>query len=223
MRLKDYEKREGKRVWLSEREMQLLIENVDESNETAEAALLLAGRCGLRRAEIVDVTPADVVRTDHGDVVRVWEGKDDKYREVPAPDRLVTLLRGRALAPDEPIVDVQPQTIYKYVKRARARCRAETADEGWQYVGPHDLRRSWGILVLERGVLPSVVMQWGGWDNWRTFRDHYLSEFSPAALRRERGKVDWYGRGFSSSSSRPSRSRPSNDSYAAIEPAHRRD
>jgi len=26
-----------------------------------------------------------------------------------------------------------------------------------------------------------------------TFRDHYLAEFSPEALRRERGKVGWLG------------------------------
>lgn len=214
MRLKDYDEREGKRVWLSEREMQLLLENVDEGNETAEAALLLAGRCGLRRAEIVDVTPADVVRTDHGDVVRVWEGKGDKYREVPAPDGLVTLLRHAALEPDEAIVDVADSTIYKYVKRARARCRTETGDEGWQYLGPHDLRRSWGVLVLEAGVLPSVVMEWGGWTDWTTFRDHYLAEFSPQALRRERDRVEWYG-GASSSNDLD---RDHRDSYAVLDP-----
>lgn len=214
MRLKDYNERDGKRVWLSEGEMQRLLANADADNFNAEVSLLLAGRCGLRREEIVDVTPADVVRTDHGDVVRVWEGKGSKYREVPAPDRLITLLRGVAIEPDEAIVDVAPSTIYDYVERARARCRVETGDDGWQYVGPHDLRRSWAILLLERGVLPAVVMEWGGWDSWRTFRDHYLSEFSPAALRRERGKIDWYG--GRSSSSRSSSS-PA-DSYAAIEP-----
>jgi len=214
MRLKDYDDRDGKRVWLSEQEMQRIISNHDEGNSTAKAALLLAGRCGLRRAEVVDVKAGDVVRTDHGDVVRVWEGKGDKYREVPAPDELVSLIRHAPIAPDEAIVDVQPQTVYKYVKRARARCRSETADEGWQFVGPHDLRRSWGVLLLERGVLPSVVMDWGGWENWQVFRDHYLSEFSPAALRRERGKVDWYDGRPSSSS----RNRDRRESYAAVEP-----
>jgi hypothetical protein len=36
-------------------------------------------------------------------------------------------------------------------------------------------------------------MEWGGWEDWETFRDHYLAEFSPEALRRERGKVSWLG------------------------------
>jgi len=211
MRLKDYDEREGKRVWLSEQEMQRLISNADADNFNAEVALLLAGRCGLRRQELVDVTPADVVRTDHGDVVRVWHGKGDKYREVPAPDDLVTLLRARAIEPDESIVDVAPSTIYDYVQRARARCRVETDDEGWKHLGPHDLRRSWGVLLLERGVLPSVVMEWGGWQDWETFRDHYLAEFSPQALRREREKVGFYAPGSNS----PDRDRP-RDSYAVF-------
>lgn len=134
---------------------------------------------------------------------------------MPAPDKLVTLLRARALEPDEAIVDVADSTIYKYVKRARARCRTETGDEGWQYLGPHDLRRSWGVLVLEAGVLPSVVMEWGGWTDWTTFRDHYLAEFSPQALRRERGLVDWYTGGSSSTEPEAAASR---ESYAVVNP-----
>ena len=31
--------------------------------------------------------------------------------------------------------------------------------------------------------------------DWQTFRDHYLAEFSPEALRRERQKVSWLGGG----------------------------
>lgn len=193
MRLKDYDERDGKRVWLSEKEIQLLIENVDENHAEAEAALILAGRAGLRREEIVKVTPADIVRTDHGQTVRVWEGKGDKYREVPAPDRLTDILLGMAKEPDDQIVGCAASTIYDYVKRARGRCYDQTNDAGWQWVGPHDLRRSWGVRLLESGVLPSVVMEWGGWEDWQTFRNHYLAEFSPEALRRERGKVSWLG------------------------------
>ena len=47
--------------------------------------------------------------------------------------------------------------------------------------------------ISEAGVLPSVVMEWGGWEGWQTFRNHYLAEFSPEALRRERGKISWLG------------------------------
>jgi integrase len=193
MRLKDYAERDGKRVWLSEKEIQLLIEHRDANHADMRAALILAGRCGLRRQEIVDVTAQDLVTTDHGRVVRIWHGKGDKYREVPCPDALADVALGMSRQPGQPLVDVDPSTIYDWVQRSASRCRAETNEEAWQYVGPHDLRRSWGVRLLESGVLPSVVMEWGGWDDWQTFRDHYLAEFSPEALRRERGKVRWLG------------------------------
>lgn len=192
MRLKDYDERDGKRVWLSEKEIGLLLDHYRDKNEESAAAILMA-RCGLRRQEVVDVAPAHLVSTEHGHVVRVWHGKGDQYREVPAPDQLTTLALGMGNEADEPLVSVADSTLYDWVQRARERVHAETGDKGWLFVGPHDLRRSWGVRLLEAGVLPSVVMEWGGWEDWQTFRDHYLAEFSPEALRRERGKVGWLG------------------------------
>jgi integrase len=191
MRMRDYDERDGKRVWLSERELQQLLDATPNGKANEQAALILAGRCGLRRKEIVDVTPADLVSTDTGQVVRVWEGKGEKYREVPAPEQLVNIALGMGNDPDEPFVDVDPSTVYDWVSRAAERVHSDTGDVGWLEVGPHDLRRSWGVRLLESGVLPSVVMEWGGWEDWETFRAHYLAEFSPEALRRERGKVSW--------------------------------
>jgi integrase len=203
MRLKDYDERDGKRVWLSEKEVQLLIDNVDANHTEAEFAVRLMARSGLRRQEVTGsddshgVRFCDLVETDIGDVCRVWEGKNDDYREPPAPDGLRREARIYRQSvdrePDEELVDADASTLYDWVKRARQRCRSATGDEGWQFVGPHDLRRSWGVRLLESGVLPSVVMEWGGWEDWQTFRDHYLAEFSPQALRRERGKVSWLG------------------------------
>jgi integrase len=210
MRLRDYPERDGKRVWLSERELDLLLGHVDSEHPEMTVAFTLAARCGLRRQEIVAVTPADLVTTDSGQVVRVWEGKGDKYREVPAPASLTSTVLGMTRAPDAPIVTCDPSTIYDWVARARARCRAETGDEGWQFVGPHDLRRSWGVRLLEAGTLPSVVMEWGGWEDWQTFRDHYLAEFSPEALRRERQKIPW----LAESHAAPDRER---EGYAIVE------
>lgn len=192
MRMRDYSERdEGKRVWLSEREIQLLLDNTPSDKSNQRVAIILAARCGLRRKEIVDVTPNDLVSTDTGQTVRIWEGKGEKYREVPAPQDLMNIALGMGNDPDEPFVDVDPSTVYTWVSRAAERAHAETGDAGWLEVGPHDLRRSWGVRLLESGVLPSVVMEWGGWEDWETFRNHYLAEFSPEALRRERTKVSW--------------------------------
>lgn len=190
MRLKDYDSRDGKRVWLSEKEVQALLQASRDVREE-RAAMLLSARCGLRRTEITDVTPADLVDNQTGRVVRVWNGKGDKYREVPCPDELVTLALGMDCDADEPLVNVDDSTVYTWVSDAGKRVHAQSGDEGWLHVGPHDLRRSWGVRLLESGVLPSLVMEWGGWEDWQTFRDHYLAEFSPEAVRRERGKVSW--------------------------------
>jgi len=230
MRLKDYDSQEGKRVWLSEKEIQLLLDNVDTNHTEAQLAVRLMARSGLRRQEVTGkptdddshgVRFVDVTETETGDVIRVWQGKGDKYREPPAPDgfaREATVYRqAMGREPDAEIVQADPSTLYDWVRRARQRCYAETSDEGWQEVGPHDLRRSWGVRVLESGVLPAVVMEWGGWSDWTTFRNHYLAEFSPESLRRERGKVSWLSEGRAESDVGGS-----NPGYAAVDPGRSR-
>jgi Site-specific recombinase XerD len=191
MRLKDYHEKDGKRVWMSSDEVQLLIDNVDTSHPEMKAALLLAWRCGLRRNEIVNVTPTDLRSNGTGQVVRVWAGKGDKYREPPAPPVITELVLGMNKSPDEPIVTVNDSTIYDWVQRAANRCRAQTGDEAWAFVGPHDCRRTYGVLALEHGVLPSVVMSYMGHESWEIFKEHYLSEFSVEGLRRQRKKIPW--------------------------------
>lgn len=214
MRMRDYsERKDGKRVWLSEQEIQKLLDATPNEKPEQRFALVLAARCGLRRLEIVDVTPNHLVSTDTGQTVRVWEGKGDKYREVPAPEDLMNIALGMGNDPDEPFVDVDPSTVYTWVSRAAERVHAETGDDGWLEVGPHDLRRSWGVRLLEAGVLPSVVMEWGGWEDWETFRAHYLAEFSPEALRRERTKVSWLAESRNDVDDSGSK-----QSYAAVSP-----
>jgi integrase len=202
MRLKDYDSKDGKRVWLSREEISRVLDEAEGREQTV--AFMLAVRCGLRSEEIVGdddrdekhgVRPVDIRRTDIGDVVRVWNGKGGKYRETPAPARIKDVLMGMETAPNEEIVDVSKSTLYRWVSRAGERLHAETGDEGWLELGPHDLRRTWGVQLLEQGVLPSVVMEWGGWEDWETFREHYLAEFSPEALRRETQKVDFLADG----------------------------
>jgi integrase len=95
------------------------------------------------------------------------------------------------VAPDEPLIDRPTRWVQRAVERARNELRAETGDEGWQYVTPHDLRRTWGHLLIEDDVEPGIVMEWGGWENWETFREHYLGVYSMQKQREERDKVDW--------------------------------
>lgn len=195
MRLDDYSGRDGKRVWLTAEEIDLLIEEAQSS--TQRVAFTLGGKAGLRRSEITSVTRNDFMHGPDG-FVRVWSdyAKRDKYREAPIPDSLTPLVRGMTEQShaDQPVVDVAGTTVYRWVRRAAERLQAETNDSGWSYLDVHDLRRSWGgHLLWNCGVNPMSVMEFGGWSDWATFEEHYMGEMTPEARDRERGKIDYMG------------------------------
>lgn len=193
MRREPHKTKDGLKVWLDRPEVDLFLEHA-KTTEQAIAFQLMA-RCGLRRKEVLDVVPPDVVDTDVGPRVRVRRGKGDKYREVPINGELKTSARvyaeQRDAADDVPLVDRSNRTINRWVNRCAERCAAETGDEGWLDVGPHDLRRTWGTLLVESGIEPGMIMVWGGWDDWDTFREHYLGAYSPEMERRQAAKVPW--------------------------------
>lgn len=193
MQLKDYDGREGKRVWLNNDEVELLLSTAEDTRQ--KIALGLGARSGMRRAEIVDVTPADVVSTPGGLRVRVWDGKGDKYRETPLSRMLHSTIEAyadvRPEGEDVPLVDVQTRTLERWIKSAAQECEEETGDVGWSYLSPHDLRRTWGTLLVESEVEPGMIMEWGGWEDWETFREHYLGAYSPEMQRQQLSKVDW--------------------------------
>jgi hypothetical protein len=45
--------------------------------------------------------------------------------------------------------------------------------------------------LASAGVDPLLVCDWGGWEDWEAFLDHYRGTFSPVAQERERQNVDW--------------------------------
>ena len=185
---------EGMRVWLRDEEVEQLLEELDGTRRTI--AGLLGARCGLRREEIVDVTKQDLVEgRGRRWWLRVPDGKGGKYREVPVPQRLANYVEAWADSQDlegnESVVGRTNKQVYRWIRGAAAHLQEGTGDVGWGDVTPHDLRRTWGTALLEAGVLPTVVMSWGGWEDWETFREHYLGEFSPQALERERAKVGY--------------------------------
>ena len=198
--MKPFESEDGYRVWMDGDELDALIETMhDRGGTPRRIAARLGGHCGLRRDEASKSRPIDVTES-HGDtVLRVWEdqAKRDKYRETSIPqdlaDQIEMIPEFRDQAVDDATLTVTGKTLNRRVKRAAEELYAETGDEAWTYVTYHDLRRTWGTRMLENGVLPSVVMWHGGWDDWETFRKHYLGEFSPSALQRERAKVAWLG------------------------------
>jgi integrase len=194
MNLEDYPNDDGKKVWLSEREVQQLLDVLDDTMQ--EVAVKLGVRCGLRTHEIVGVAPQHVAETDAGTMLRVWESaKTDHYRETPIPPGFATTIQTidgvRDEPSDAPLVDVSKRTLRRWMDSATAELEAETEEPGWAFVGFHDLRRTWATQLRSADVDAMVVCDWGGWDDLDTFLDHYRGTHTPEAQLRERKKVDW--------------------------------
>jgi integrase len=194
MRLEDNPDK-GRKVWLSKNEIGQLMNAVEDTQK--RIAFRLMAEAGLRTKEALRAKPADVKPLDDEDSdgykLRVWEGKGDKYRETWLPSALAESIRIYAdmddLDSDERLINVTRQTIQRWVRAARETLAEETGDEGWQYLSAHDLRRTWGTQAIEAGVLPTVVMQAGGWDDFKTFQKHYMGQHGDNVVAREAAKV----------------------------------
>jgi integrase len=194
MNVIDHDDTDGKKVWLSIDETDQLLNEPDSMERSI--AFELAVRCGLRSAEVLEVTPDDVVETDAGDMLKVPDGKGDKYRETPLPSTLKrqiqTVAEMRDEGSDEPIISVTTtQSLRNWINSSREALAEETDDDRWNHLSMHDLRRTWATQVAENDVDPLVVCQWGGWNDLDTFLEHYRGTYSPDAQRRERNKVNW--------------------------------
>jgi integrase len=188
MQLRQFEKRENsKAVWLTDREVDELLETTDD--ELHRFALSLMARAGLRVGEVHKVQLDDLVKTEHGHIVRVWQGKGDKYREAPIPAEIYWI--GRSIAEGQQIIRHTKRTLQDWVTNAADQMFRETEEVGWSYVSAHDLRRSWATLLIQSEVEPLLVMEWGGWSDYEVFRDHYMSIHDPDFQADERQKVPW--------------------------------
>jgi integrase len=194
MNLEDYPDQDGMKAWLSDDEVTHLLEQFEDTER--RIAVALAARCGLRSAEVLDVAPDHVVDTDAGTMLRVWSSaKTDKYRETPIPPNLATTIRTvgdvRDAPTDAPVVDASTRTLRRWMQTATADLLEASDEPGWEFVGMHDLRRTWATSLRSADVDAMVVCDWGGWDDLDTFLDHYRGTHSPEAQRREREKVEW--------------------------------
>jgi integrase len=186
-----YDDQDGYQMWLSESEVQDLISHAP--SDKAELAIQMGVRCGLRSDEIVRISPEDVVNTEAGWVLRVEGAKTGELRQTPAPEVVAGMLRAYGSGQDghEPVIDVTTRTIRSWVKTAAQSLKEETGDEMWEYVSPHDLRRTWATNVEGADVETLILMDWGGWNDVETFLNHYRGTFSPDVQAAQREKVDW--------------------------------
>lgn len=195
MNLEPYDDQDGMMVWLSTDEIEQLLATDALEEAKRQLAAAFGVRCGLRSFEVTEVAPKDVVETDAGAMLRVWEGKGGKFRETPIPDllaeRVRTINEYRPEPDDEPLVDSAPRSLRRWMQHAREELLDETGDEGWDYLTFHDLRRTWATQLRSADCDAMVVCDWGGWDDLETFLNHYRGTSTPESQRRERAKVDW--------------------------------
>jgi len=194
MNLREHDGSESMKVWLSESDTTTLLDAAQTTEQ--RIAFALGARCGLRSHEILQVSPADVIDTDAGTMLKVEHGKGDKYRETPVPETLATQIQTIADVRDEsdstPLISVTTtQSLRNWIKSTRAAVAEQEQDERWHHVSLHDLRRTWATQLASKDVDPLIVCDWGGWNDLETFLEHYKGVYSPDAQRREREKVDW--------------------------------
>lgn len=194
MRLEDNPEK-GRKVWLSESDVSKLTESIDTTKERIAIRLMLDS--GLRTKEVLRARPTDVKDMDGSETdmkkLRVLDGKGDKYRETWIPNDLAESIRIYTdladIDDDEHLIDVRRQTVQRWIRNVRDDLQEQTDDEGWKHLTAHDLRRTWGTRAIENDVLPTVVMQAGGWEDFKTFQEHYMGVHGDSVVAREASKV----------------------------------
>jgi integrase len=189
MQLANHQSHDGKKVWLTEDEVETLLSSAKDEKQRLAFGLMV--RSGLRVQEAVDVTRGDLVRVEGGYRIRVQHGKGDKYRETPVSESLYWLGRGVVTEDSDRLIGREKRTLQKWVYDAADRLYEETGDIGYSYLSPHDLRRTWGTLLIQHKVEPMLVMSWGGWESLKTFQEAYMNVHSPAFQAEELEKVSW--------------------------------
>lgn len=185
------------RIWLSQDEVELLLDHTDDRMK--QLAFELGARCGLRSKEILQVAPADLRTTAAGKMLVVDSAKSDDKRQTPVPGELAARIEtvGEVrvdVGPEEPVIDASTRTLRRWISDT---CTDIAYSEDtqyvdmWQHVSMHDLRRTWATALKGEEVDAMVVCDWGGWSDLDTFLDHYRGVFSPDAQRKQRDKVEW--------------------------------
>jgi len=188
-------------VWLSRDEYRELPRATDTFQQ--EIALRLMGDCGLRVAEVLDVTPAHISRRADGRnfELEVVAGKDTsgsysggKHRETWLPREFEAQInryrQEKDIADSDPLVDRAKRTVQSWVDRAAARAADSTADSDYRRVSSHDLRRCWANhLLVEENVSPRIVMALGGWSTYDAI-EPYLAAPTEDNINQSMSAVD---------------------------------
>ncbi len=181
MQIEPMPNNDGYRCWLSPTEQDRLTDYYHTEPKKRLAIELMLD--GLRSEEVPRVAPRDFRRLDAEEEaykLRVRKSKTG-YRECPVSNETHTLAQtlknAQSATKEEPLVDVSPRTIQRWVANAAEALAEETGNEDWRHVTAHDCRRTWATTTYYSLSAPyslEVIMQWGGWVDGDTFRENYL-------------------------------------------------
>jgi integrase len=183
-----------RRCWADQHEQQALINAWDKHPER-KYALRLMFEGGLRSKEVPRITTDDFERSTTNDGQTIWRVRvlDSKSgsRTTVVPESVAdlgfTLKNTLGISNNTPITNKTSRTIQNWVKWAAedaggyndAQDRVDPSawtQPDYRYFSAHDCRRTWATHLVHSGVPESVVMDWGGWEDYSTFSDHYYGE-----------------------------------------------
>lgn len=188
MQLEPHDGHDGYKVWLNEREADLLR---DHYTGKQKLAMLLMLDSGMRSEETTRICRDDIRRLDTDEEAYMvgFRGKDTtgqlaegKWREAPISSEAVeiieTLSSIKGVTRHDPVIDVGERTVQRWVEDAREELARETGDDDWHELSAHDLRRTWATTTYYKldasESQKSIIMRWGGWTKQQTFENNYL-------------------------------------------------
>lgn len=179
-------------MWLDKSDKQRLVSYYDD-DPVKQVAIRLLIESGLRAEEVPRVSANDLLESDEADFTRlkIREAKAGR-RETIVPPSLAQQIRTVSnIQESDVVVNVTDRTVRNWVYDACEKIEEETGEPDWNDVSPHDCRRTFASKMVQDGISESLVMQWGGWKNYETFRDHYFLQ-SDEQIERQLKRVDGF-------------------------------
>ena len=141
------------------------------SNPKAKLLILLQWRAGLRVAEALAVTAADLMLESDSPTLRVHRGKGGKARIVPVHPELqnaLQVLMDFGNLGERRIIDAHRSTAWRWVIGVVAEAQALGRFPAGRKVGTHTLRHSYARHLLRHGILVNYLSRWLGHSSIQT-------------------------------------------------------
>lgn len=194
MRKRQLSNENGWRLYPTPRQYETILDYVPEVNtysdeKEVELFIRLGAESGLRGEERMRATRQDIVDPSDESLdakfLEVYgkntsnDGNERKYRKTVLTKATVAcideLLDRVDREPDDVLIDINRNTMYRWMRQIGELAADETGDEDFEHLSPHDLRAYFATNCLVRhNMNMETVMTVGGWDSYEAMKS-YLS------------------------------------------------